>query len=163
MKALIAILMILVAFWGGKQIYNKWTEYEPPKERRTFADDYLTEDRLVHNSQSSNESQPAPGRQSIPSAQAPVRTTSFEGLPPALASSLAEAKRAGNQSVKVWIQKNRGKVKDPALADIELDYVVAVGRENFVEAKRAYARVAERIDASSPVYARLKSLEAAYK
>lgn len=167
-KALIVILIIAACIWGGSKLFEQWEETapEPNKERRTFADEYLTEDRLVHegNRSSSSGSTKAPGSTtSSASAPAQFRATNLPGLPASLASGLASAKSAGPQSLKVWIQKNRGKVEDPALADIELDYVVAVGRENFIEAKRTYARVAERVDPSSPVYARLKSLESAYK
>jgi hypothetical protein len=54
-------------------------------------------------------------------------------------------------------------VQDPRKAWIELDYCIAVAREDPAEAKRAFASVKNRTPQSSPVWPRIKQLEKTYE
>jgi hypothetical protein len=65
--------------------------------------------------------------------------------------------------LKLWLDQYGRLVADPRLADIELDYVVMVARQNPAEAKRVFARVRQRVDEYSPVYPRLERLAKTYE
>jgi len=54
-------------------------------------------------------------------------------------------------------------VEDPRKAWIELDFCVAVAREDPAEARRVFAAVKERIGPASPVWPRMKELEKTYE
>ena len=54
-------------------------------------------------------------------------------------------------------------VEDPRKAWIELDYCVAVAREDTSEAKRVFKEVKERTPTSSPVWPRIQQLEKTYQ
>ena len=85
------------------------------------------------------------------------------GLPMELEASLEAAKKAGAEGVRSWLGQHRQEVEDPRLADIQLDYVVLVGRGNAGEARRILAEVRRRVDSSSPVFKRLELLERVYQ
>jgi hypothetical protein len=87
---------------------------------------------------------------------------SLPGLPQHLEASLAAAKRQGPDALKTWLRQNRRQVQDPRLADIELDYVLAVAGKNFGEAREVFAAVRQRTPADSPVYPRIRMLEKTY-
>jgi hypothetical protein len=80
------------------------------------------------------------------------------GMPPQLEASLLAAEGRGPATFKKWIEINRKYLSDPKLGDIELDYAVAVVRQNSSEARAYYQGVKERTPASSPLQARLKRL-----
>jgi hypothetical protein len=80
-----------------------------------------------------------------------------------LEKSLAEAKAKGAGALRDWLRQYRPYVEDPRLADIELDYVLLVTRENLPEAKRVFAEVRRRIRPDSPVYPRVESLSKTYQ
>jgi hypothetical protein len=87
----------------------------------------------------------------------------LSGLPPQLEDSLAKAQAAGAKTLKAWLDAYGKSVQDPRLASIQLDYVLLVGREDPVEARRIFADVKKRTPSSSPVYPRVKQLEATYQ
>lgn len=95
------------------------------------------------------ESAPAPGK--------------LPGMPAELEPSYEEAKRGGAASVAKWLNQHRGQIRDPRLADIEMDYVVLVGRTNQAEARRVLGNIKSRINPSSPAYRRFQQLEKAYQ
>jgi len=99
---------------------------------------------------------PAPVQQA-----APVST--LEGLPPGLAPSLDTARSRGPATFKKWIEINRKHIRDPKLGDIQLDYAVAVARQNSAEAKSVYAEVKARTPANSPLQPRLKRLASSFE
>jgi hypothetical protein len=84
-------------------------------------------------------------------------------LPAHLEDSLVAAKRQGAEAVKIWLKANKGVVRDPRLADVELDYAVLVAGKNFGEAQEVIAAVKARITKDSPVYEKLTKLEKAYQ
>ena len=85
------------------------------------------------------------------------------GLPWKLEASLQAARKQGAAGLRNRLKIHGQSVEDPRKAWIELDFCVAVSREDIAEAKRVFAAVKERIGPASPVYPRLKQLQAAYE
>jgi hypothetical protein len=85
------------------------------------------------------------------------------GLPEKLGPSLEAARKRGAAGLKTWLKTYGQRVDDPRKAWIELDYCVAVAREDPAEAKRVYAAVKERTPPTSQVWPRIKKLESAYQ
>lgn len=83
----------------------------------------------------------------------------LEGLPPELEGSLQQSQAAGAAALKQWLEKHARFVRDPALASIQLDYVMQLGRSDPVEAKRIFQQVRTRIRPDSPVHAKMKKIE----
>jgi hypothetical protein len=86
----------------------------------------------------------------------------LEGMPANFEPSLQAAIVQGAPALKAWIDRYRPHIRDPKLAAIELDYVVLVSRSNPAEAKRAFQAVKARVPPSSPIYERVKRLDATY-
>lgn len=86
----------------------------------------------------------------------------LEGLPVQFEASLQHAESQGAPALKVWLQRNRKYVRDPRLAEIELNYVVLVSRTNPSEAKQVFQSVKKRTPKTSPLYDRIKRLDATY-
>lgn len=95
----------------------------------------------------------------------PVRTApgKLPGMSPDLEASLETAKKAGVEGLVNWLRVHRRDIQDPRLADIDLDYVVLVGRTDPREAKRVLKLVKDRVPANSPVQKRLAQLEKVYQ
>jgi len=85
------------------------------------------------------------------------------GLPPNLDQSLHTAQSQGEKALGTWLKNYGSMVQDPRKAWIELDYCVALARENPSEARRVFAEVKARTRPSSPVWPRVKALEKTYK
>jgi hypothetical protein len=92
-------------------------------------------------------------------AQQPAQ---LDGLPPQFEASLQHAESQGAPALKTWLQHNRKYVRDPRLAEIELNYVVLVSRMNPAEAKQVFQGVKKRTPKTSPLYDRIKRLDATY-
>jgi hypothetical protein len=86
----------------------------------------------------------------------------MRGMAAALEPAYEDAKRGGGENLWKWIEQHRADLRDPRLADIELDYVVLVGSSNPAEARRVLATLKARLAPTSPVYKRLQQLEKAY-
>lgn len=84
------------------------------------------------------------------------------GMAAALESSYDSAKRAGADSLARWLNQHRAEIRDPRLAEIELDYVVLVGPTSQAEARRVLNGLRARLKPSSPVYKRFEQLDKAY-
>jgi hypothetical protein len=134
MKQILAILMIAAFVYLAKTLYN---EYATIKNR-----DFATE----------KTSQPAQ-----PTGAA------LSGMPESLESSFQAAQKQGPAAVKNWLRNYRPYVHDPRLAEIELDYVVLVSRQDPVEAKQVFQSVKDRTPSSSPLYDRVKKLEKTFQ
>lgn len=89
-------------------------------------------------------------------------SSDLPGLPISLESSLATAKQKGADGLRAWLKSYRHTIVDPRLADIELDYVVLVNRQDPAEARRVFQAVQSRVPSNSPVYPRVRSLERTY-
>lgn len=92
-----------------------------------------------------------------------VKPEKLAGLPYQLEESLTKAQQGGAKTLKAWLDAYRRSVQDPRLASIELDYVLLVAREDPREAKRVFADVKKRTPSNSPIYPRVKQLEATYE
>ena len=80
------------------------------------------------------------------------------GMPYELQPSLTAAQQAGPKAFENWLATYGRSVQDPRLAWIQLDYCVAIIRENPAEAKKIFAIVKDRTPSSSPVYPRVQGL-----
>jgi hypothetical protein len=138
-KALITVVLVVVALLGIKELHAYWQQVKT-KEK--------TEVAAIRGAE------PAPP---------PKDPSALAGMPTGLESSLESAKKAGAPALKAWLKQYHGYVADPKLAAIELDYVVLAGAKNFVEAKEMFAAVKQRTPTNSPVYPRIKQLERTYQ
>lgn len=87
------------------------------------------------------------------------------GMASKLTQSYQQAVKGGAPVIKKWLEQNANSpdLQDPRKAWIQLDYVVLLGREGqFAEAKRLFAEVKARVEASSPVFPRIQKLAATY-
>ncbi|MBI2927721.1 MAG: hypothetical protein HYY24_18650 [Verrucomicrobia bacterium] len=94
---------------------------------------------------------------------APVK---LPGMNPAYEANLEkslEAAKGSAAALNGWLKQYRVYVADPRLADIELDYVLLIGRTDPAEAKRVFADVRRRTPPNSPVYERVKRLSRTYE
>ena len=85
------------------------------------------------------------------------------GLPPQLEPALGEAEQRGAAGLRDFLAVNGQRVSDPRRAWIELDYVLMVTESDPAEARKAFARVKQRLTPSSPVYSRMQQLEKTYE
>ena len=137
MKALISIVLILLALWLARTIYLT----------------YETVDKQHHESVEQTPANSAPA--------APV--SNLTGLPPALEPSLAAAESKGAPGLRDWLARYRDQVRDPRLASIELDYVVLISHQDPAEARRMFDDVKNRTPTFSPIYDRVKKLERTFQ
>lgn len=100
-----------------------------------------------------------------PASEAVLETApgKVRGMAPQLEASLEEAKRGGPDGLRDWLRVHRAEVEDPRLADIDMDYIVLVGRTNPDEARRVLTALSRRMTPQSPVYKRFQQLEKVYK
>jgi hypothetical protein len=138
MRQLIALLLVIGAIWGARQLYHYWEDVKAKKE---------IEDRGG-----------AP-----PPATTPAATAVLPGLPASLENSLQAAQKQGAAGMKNWLKLYRSYVSDPRLAAIELDYVLMISSTNPQEARQVFAAVKQRTPTNSPVYPRVKQLEKTYQ
>ncbi len=134
MTKLIAALIIIAALYGGWELFLYWEKVKNEEET-----------------------------QQKKAAAAMAVGDQLPGLPYQLDASLQAARKQGAAGLRNWLKAHGQSVEDPRKAWIELDYCVAVSREDIAEAKRVFAKVKERIGPASPVYARVKELEKTYE
>ena len=96
-------------------------------------------------------------------AVAAVIGDQLPGVPNKLEATLQAARKHGATGLKNWLKAYGPSIEDPRKAWIELDYCVAIAREDPAEAKRVFAGVKERIGPASPVWSRMKQLEKTYE
>ena len=87
----------------------------------------------------------------------------LEGLPPSLQPSLDVIMDKDADALKAWLKQYRPHIKEPKLSEIELDYVVKVGRVNPPEAQKVFAEVAKRNGPNSPLRQRIDTLAKTYQ
>jgi hypothetical protein len=92
-----------------------------------------------------------------------VMGDTLPGLPNKLDASLQAARKQGAAGLRNWLKTYAQSVEDPRKAWIELDYCVAIAREDPAEARRVFAAVKDRIGPASPVWPRMKQLEKTYE
>src|SRR6266446_4946467 len=125
MTKLIAALIIIAAVYGGWELF-------------------LYYDR-IKNEEATAQKQ---------AASSVVVPENLPGLPQQYEASLQAAKNQGPTGLKAWLKAYDRIVQDPRRAWIELDYCVAVAREDPAEAKRVFAAVKDRTPPTSPVWPR---------
>jgi len=130
MTKLIAALIIVAVLYGGWELFLYWEK--------------------VKNEDETKEKQ---------QAAALVMGDQLPGLSYKLEASLQAARQRGAAGLRDWLKTYDKSVEDPRKAWIQLDYCVAVAREDPAEAKRVFAEVKDRLGPSSPVWPRMKELE----
>jgi len=88
---------------------------------------------------------------------------SLPGLPPQLDGSLRAAQQRGPAALREWLITYGSLVQDPRKAWLELDFCVAIARDDPSEARRVFKSVKDRTPPSSPVWPRMKQLEQSYE
>ena len=134
MTKLIAAVIIVLVLCGVWQLFVYWEKVKNEEETKQKQD-----------------------------AAAMVLGDQLPGLPYQLEEGLQAARKRGAAGLKGWLKTHAQSVEDPRKAWIELDYCVAVAREDPAEARRVFATVKERTAPSSPVWARMKQLEKTYE
>ena len=136
MKILISILIVLGIGVVGYKIWDQWN---------------LVQEQAVADRKAA--------------AGADINPELLDGLPHQLQSKAREAKEAGPETFKRFLEgcKRFPDVKDPRLAWMELDYVVMISSSDPIEAKKIFFEVKKRTPATSPIYPRIKSLEKSYE
>ena len=137
MKLLIVLVVLAALFYLGRAILHRYEDVE-------------------------RQSGPPPG-QSAPAEPKAPPVSVLEGMPPNLEPALAAAQKQGAAGLRTFLSNYERSIRDPRLADIELDYVVLLSRQDPAEAKRVFEAVKARITTSSPVYARIKKLEKTFQ
>jgi hypothetical protein len=140
-QKLIGVVLIIAVLLGLKELHRYWEEVK-----------------------AKNKTEQESWRASPYATPAPVTPPGgLSGMPPNLETSLQDAKAQGPAALKLWIDKHRPYVKDPRLADIELDYVLLLGARNFTDAKKLFASIKQRTPTNSPVYPRIQQLQRNYE
>ncbi|MGO8926520.1 MAG: hypothetical protein ACLQU3_06510 [Limisphaerales bacterium] len=134
MTKLIAALIIVAVLYGGWELFLYWEKVKNEDETKQKQE-----------------------------AAAMVMGDQLPGLAYQLEASLQAARKQGAAGLKNWLKAHSQSVEDPRKAWIELDYCVAVAREDPAEARRVFAAVKERTPPSSPVWPRIKQLEKTYE
>lgn len=130
MTKLIAALIIVGVLYGGWELFLYWEKVKGEEETKQKQD-----------------------------AAAAVMGDQLPGMPYQLEESLQAARKQGAAGLKAWLKMHSQNIEDPRKAWIELDYCVAVAREDPAEARRVFANVKGRIGSASPVWPRMKQLE----
>jgi len=90
---------------------------------------------------------------------ADIRPEQLEGVPWELNQSLQSAQKNGATGMRNWLKAYGEQIQDPRKAWIQLDYCLALMREDPNEARRIFQAVRERVSTNSPVYPRIRQLE----
>ena len=96
-------------------------------------------------------------------AVAAVTPESLPGIPYQLEASLKAAMQKDPAAFRTWLKTYGSSIQDPRKAWIELDFCVAIARENPAEAKRIFAGVKGRVPPASPVWPKMKELEKTFE
>ena len=134
MTKLITIFIIIVVLFGGWHLFLYWEK--------------------VKNEEAVAQKQ---------AAAAIVSGNQLGGLPQQLEPTLDAAQKQGAAGLRNWLKTYERNVVDPRKAWIQLDYCVAVSRDDPAEAKGVFAEVKQRLLPSSPVWPRVKQLEKTYE
>ncbi len=98
-------------------------------------------------------------------AKRDVNPASLAGMDRGLETLYSEAQAKGFAGLRDFLQTYRGTpyLTDPKLAWIELDYVVLQATRDAAEARKTFNQVKGRLKPNSPVYLRMKDLEASFQ
>ena len=96
-------------------------------------------------------------------AAAMLNPAALPGVPQELEQGYQTVQQRGAAALRDWLKMNDKVLQDPRKAWIELDYCVAITRDDPAEARRIFKAVKDRTPANSPIQPRLKQLESAYE
>ena len=65
--------------------------------------------------------------------------------------------------MRAWLKTYGPSIQDPRKAWIELDFCVAITREDPSEARRLFKAIKDRTPPTSPIQPRLRQLEKSYE
>lgn len=134
MKLVISVVIIIAVLFGGYKIWEYW--------------DSVAHDRDLAQKE-------AASRKVVPEQLA--------GMPQGLEPAYQAAQKGGANGIRNWLRAYGPRLEDPRKAWIELDYAVAISREDPVEAKKVFAEVKNRTPDTSPVFGRVKELERTFQ
>jgi hypothetical protein len=92
-----------------------------------------------------------------------IQGQSLPGMPQPLEQSYQQAQQRGNSAMREWLKTCGPLVQDPRKAWIELDFCVAIRRDDPAEARRIFKSVKDRTPPSSPIWPRINQLEKSYE
>lgn len=133
MTKLIAVLFVVVVLYGGWHLFLYWDK--------------------VKNEEETAKKQ---------SAAAEVVPEQLPGMPQSLEPTLQAAQKQGAAGLRNFLKTYGRSVQDPRKAWIELDYCLAITREDPSEARRVFAAVKDRTPPASPVWPRIRRLQSTY-
>ena len=134
MTKLISAFIIIVVIFCGYQVWLKWDEVQHEEENKKKAE------------------------------AAKMNPAYLPGMPTGqLDQSYQQALQHGNVAVRNWLKTYGDALQDPRKAWIELDYAVAITREDPAEARRIFKAVKDRTPSTSPIIPRIKQLEKTYE
>lgn len=96
-------------------------------------------------------------------AAAQFNPDTLPGMTPQLEKSYQAAQQQGTAAIRNWLKTYGNLAQDPRKAWIELDYCVAIARDNPAEARRVFDSVKARTASTSPVWPRAKQLEKTFE
>ena len=134
MTRLIAVLIIIVVLFCGWKFFLYWEKVKNEEDQQ---------------------------KQQV--AATVVRPESLPGLPPQYESGLRAAQQEGTVAFRKWLKTYDKLLEDPRKAWVQLDFCVAIAREDPSEARQVFAEVKARTPPSSPVWPRVKELEKSYQ
>lgn len=85
------------------------------------------------------------------------------GLPQQLQASYDVVIDKDAATLEAWLKMYRPYVKEPKLSEIELDYIVKVGRTDPPQARKLFSEVAAKNGPSSPLRDRIDTLSKTYQ
>ena len=133
MTKLISALIIVVVIYLGWQLFQYWEKVDKEEETRKRE------------------------------AAALLNPAALPGMPYQLDQSLQTAQQQGVVAMRNWLKAHEKVLQDPRKAWIELDFCVAIAREDPAEARRIFKSVKDRTPSDSPLRPRIKQLESAYE
>ena len=133
MTKLISALIIVVVIYCGWQLFQYWEK--------------------VDNEEATRKKE----------AAALLNPATLKGLPSQLEQSYQNAQQRGLGATREWLKTHDQALQDPRKAWIELDFCVAITREDPAEARRIFKAVKDRTPPNSPIQPRLKQLEGSYQ
>lgn len=135
MTRLIAIFIIVVVAFAGWRFFLYWekVKHEEETARKEAA------------------------------AAVDVQPESLPGLPSPYEAGLRAAQAEGTAAFRKWLKTYDKLLEDPRKAWIQLDFCLAIVREDPSEARRVFAEVKARVPPSSPVWPRVKELEKSFQ
>jgi len=134
MTKLITAFIIIVVCWCGYHLFRYWEDVQKEQENQKKQAIGLT-----------------------------IQGESLSGMPYQLNESLRRAQEQGPAAMRAWLKTYGPSLQDPRKAWIELDFCVAIAREDPAEARSIFKSVKERTPPSSPIWPRVNQLEKSFE